>query len=110
MVDRVIFLIYGVTWCVGVTMPIVIFCIYRTFLRWGWVKNYQSIAIYQLFLIQSGPELLVKSGIVDLYLFFAGVTVSQALGKGRTKLLQYSIREQDLFSRNKKTKKSTLAI
>ena len=105
MVDRVIFLIYGVTWCVGVTMPIVIFCIYRTFLRWGWVKNYQSIAIYQLFLIQSGPELLVKSGIVDLHLFFAGVTVSQALGKGRTKLLQYSIREQDLFSRNKKTKK-----
>ena len=110
MVDRVIFLIYGVTWCVGVTMPIIIFCIYRTFLRWGWVKNYQSIAIYQLFLIQSGPELLVKSGIVDLYLFFAGVTVSRAPGKGRTKLLQYSIREQDLSSRNKKTKKSTLAI
>ena len=104
MVDRVIFLIYGVTWCVGVTMPIVIFCIYRTFLRWGWVKNYQSIAIYQLFLIQSGPELPAKSGIVDLHLFFAGVTVSRALGKGRTKLLQYRIREQDLSSRNKKTR------
>ena len=35
MVDSVLFLIYGVTWCVGVTMPIVIFCVYRTFLRWG---------------------------------------------------------------------------
>ena len=98
MVDRVIFLIYGVTWCVGVTMPIVIFCIYRTFLRWGWVKNYQSIAINQLFFIQSGPESLIKSGIVNLHLFFTGVTVSRALGKGKTKLLQYSIR--DMSSRN----------
>ena len=55
MVDRVIFLIYGVTWCVGVTMPIVIFCIYRTFLRWGWVKNYQSIAIYYPFDNEASP-------------------------------------------------------
>ena len=93
MVDRVIFLIYGVTWCVGVTMPIVIFCIYRTFLRWGGVKNYRSIAINQLFFIQSGPESLIKSGIVNLHLFFTGVTVSRALGKGKTKLLQYSIRD-----------------
>ena len=81
MVDRVIFLIYGVTWCVGVTMPIVIFCIYRTFLRWGWVKNYQSIAIYQLFLIQSGPELLVKSSIVDLH-FLQGLQSHGRWGRG----------------------------
>ena len=36
MVDTILFLIYGVTWCIGVTMPVVIFCIYRIFLRWGW--------------------------------------------------------------------------
>ena len=36
MVDTILFLIYGVTWCIGVTMPVVIFCMYRIFLRWGW--------------------------------------------------------------------------
>jgi hypothetical protein len=37
MVDSVLFLIYGVTWCIGVTMPLVIFCVYRSLLRMGWV-------------------------------------------------------------------------
>ena len=83
MVDSVLFLIYGVTWCVGVTMPIVIFCIYRTFLRWGWVLFMEKIPRLKriLFPITSKEYLLIGPRKITNY-FFRGYSLADSGEEG----------------------------
>ena len=73
MVDSVLFLIYGVTWCVGVTMPIVIFCIYRTFLRWGWVLFMEKIPRLKRILFQITSKEYLLIGPMKVTNFFQGL-------------------------------------